>query len=191
MARGGRTLPAMGRSQQQQGKGFEAAVEYALTTELQSGRVSWFEHTQASFRNVGGRWVAVRAGPADWYGGLAGGLCFALEAKATEKRTLPRSKIRPYQAAHLDRVHRDGGLALLAVQHQAGEWPVYLLPWAAVPWRRHGAGLGLDLGRLAGWRGRLPNVLGPFTRRCGVCRAAVLRSANGPRVTRCNHQGLW
>ena len=154
------------------GAAFEAWVDVQHEFALRLGLLACVEHTRppAIIRN--GRMIYTAASVADWIGTLGRassrpGVSLAVEAKSTTHGRLPRDRIAPLQAAHLDVVSRAGGLALLLVEfrsEKAALWTVtrFACPWLAVPWERARTAESVTAAALAGWEVAVPCYLARF-----------------------------
>ncbi len=174
---------ARGALNQAAGRRLEDAIQLGLVIARQQGVVAWWHHTQALFRPVGaGRFLPVAAGLSDYVGQLRGGLALAIEAKSTEDGRLYRSAITEAQQQHLAACAAGAGLAVLAVQFRdTPGWPLYLVPWAEVPWVRKRTADSLTAAGLevAGWRASTQDLLGPLLVVCQRCRRFEPRGRDG------------
>lgn len=130
-----------GRTAQAVGKHLEQIVAAQIECATQARLVVWSAHNQPLFRQVGpARFVRAQASGADWSLVFNGALAGALEVKGTADRRFYRSAITDLQQEHLEQVARAGGLAVLLVQFRSeAGWPIYRVPWQAVPWERASA----------------------------------------------------
>lgn len=164
------------------GQAFENVLQAHLNGAVISGLVSWWDHSQASFKCLSKkRFVPIKAGCADFIGQLSGGLSFAMEAKSTDQERFYRSAILDDQAKQLDAAAKGGGLALLAVQFRVpletnsrymtwGSFPSFVVPWQSVPWKAARSALSVTLDDLRGWEIETPIFLARFGAQCPTCR---------------------
>ena len=170
------TRAAAGKKAAAGGKLFQDAVAGHLEACRDRGLVAWFAHNQPMYRPAGaGRFIPTKAGGADFYGTLPGGLTFALEAKSYDDERFYRSWLPDGQLEHLNAVHAAGGLALLALQlRRLPGAPAWLIGWGAAPWRALQSAEALHPVDLAGAELQPPFILERFLRRCTRCLRAHL-----------------
>lgn len=131
---------AAGRAARDSGADFEAFVERHHAEALRLGVLAHVAHNEPHGRMVGGRWVMVAPGVADYTGVIfPRGRVLAVEAKSRRGR-IRLGDVEPAQRRHLDAVVRGGGLAILLVRivesTAAAEFQSeYAVPWVDVPWR--------------------------------------------------------
>ena len=165
------------------GEHLEDVVAGHLKRAEQARLVVWKEHNQPLFRQVGkGRFVRAAKSGADWSLVLNGGLAGALEVKGTQAPRFYRKEITDVQQLHLQEVAHTGGLSVLLVQfrHLAG-WPIFRVPWRAVPWEcasgKPGAA-SVTAESLAAWRfnqaGGIFDGLAVQCQTCGRVRLSLV-----------------
>lgn len=131
------------------GKAWERGIEASLEMARRSGALAHWAHNEPHFRNIGGKFIPVATGVADYTGVLRGGLALAIECKATADERYYRRSLPEQQVEHLDAVARAGGLALLALEFRGAIGPArldraralwkmqqFVVPWTCVPWHR-------------------------------------------------------
>ena len=149
------------------GKAFEKWVEGHHAWAISEGILAFVYHLEPPVI-VTPKGPMYRAPSAADYGGvLTDGRCFAAEAKTTVHDRLPRDRISPLQAKHLDAVANTNNLAVLLVefrQERAALWTVrrYAVPWALVPWRKARTVDSVTPGDLTRWEVHGPCYLRNF-----------------------------
>lgn len=162
---------AQGATAKRAGGEFEKRIEHQLIVACEANLVSWWHHTQASYRYVNGRTVPVKRGPADFTGTLNGGLAFAVEAKTTVCARFYKNDVLPKQQEHLDATVRSSAVSLLALEfrHTGGAPAPFVVPWHLVPWKRLRSTDSVSAADLSGWELEDPIFMRRFVDQCGRC----------------------